>query len=87
MKKQTENDKSVHWLVRPATIRWLWIIMFAILAASVILQFGAHIHGHFGLAESFGFNAWYGFITCVAMVFGAKLLGMLIKRKDTYYDD
>jgi len=61
--------------------------MFVILAVSVVLQFGAHIHGHFGVDGTLGFNAWYGFITCVAMVLGAKLLGILIKRKDTYYDD
>ena len=87
MIKQNDSEKSVHWLVRPTTIRWLWIIMFVILAVSVVLQFGAHIHGHFGVDETLGFNAWYGFITCVAMVAGAKLLGILIKRKDTYYDD
>ena len=87
MNSETNKKSEKHWLVRPKTIRLLWILMFVILAITVFLQFGAHIHGHFGIDESFGFNAWYGFIACVAMVFGAKLLAIIIKRKDTYYND
>ena len=34
----------------------------------------------------FGFNAWYGFGTCVAMVVAAKLLGTFLKRNDRYYE-
>ena len=84
--EENEANKK-HWLVRPKTIRLLWILMFVILALTVLLQFGAHIHGHFIIDESFGFNAWYGFFGCVVMVFGAKLLSIIIKRRDTYYDD
>lgn len=76
-----------HWLVREATIRKLWIGFIAILAATVIAGFFVHQHAHFGFEDSAGFYAWYGFITCVAMVLGAKLLGFLIKRRDSYYED
>jgi len=72
--------------VRPKTIRMLWIAMYVILAITVLLQIVWHVHGHFGIDESFGFNAWYGLGTCALMVVGAKWLGALIKRKDTYYD-
>jgi hypothetical protein len=75
-----------HWLVRPKTIRLLWIAMYAVLAVTVLLQLAAHVHGEFGIDETFGFNAWYGLGTCAIMVVGAKALGALIKRKDTYYD-
>jgi hypothetical protein len=34
-----------------------------------------------------GFFAWYGFVTCAAMVVGAKVLGIFLKRPDDYYDD
>jgi hypothetical protein len=75
-----------HWLVRPKTVRVLWIIMIVILAITVLLQLGAHVHGVFHVDETFGFNAWYGLGACVLMVVGAKVLGTIIKRKDTYYD-
>ena len=82
-----EKHKDIHWLVRPKTIKMLWVAMFIILAITVFIQFFAHIHGHFGIDESFGFNAWYGFIACILMVFISKLLAIFVKRKDSYYND
>ena len=34
----------------------------------------------------FGFYAWYGLGTCVAMVLFAKGLGVALKRRDDYYE-
>jgi hypothetical protein len=80
----TENSK--HWLVRAKTIRLLWILFIGVLILLLIPDFFIHQHAHFGLEGAFGFYAWYGFATCVAMVVVAKLLGIFLKRKDTYYD-
>ncbi len=76
-----------HWLVRPGTIRILWIVFATILVALVVA--GVFVRGHatFGIDGLFAFNAWYGFLTCVAMVVAAKVLGVFIKRRDSYYDD
>jgi len=41
----------------------------------------------FGIDGVFGFNAWYGFAACVALVAVAKTVGFVLKRRDTYYDD
>ena len=43
-------------------------------------------HPGFGIDGTFGFYAWYGLGTCVAMVLFAKGLGVLLKRRDTYYE-
>jgi len=75
-----------HWLVRPATIRKLWLMMIIVLAASVLLQVFVPVHGHFGIDESFAFGAWFGLGACMAMIILAKLLGVLLKRPDDYYD-
>ncbi|MEQ9465714.1 MAG: hypothetical protein RJQ10_18785 [Haliea sp.] len=80
------NPPDNHWLTRPATIRRLWIIGYVTLAATVALQWFVPIHGYFGVDGWFGFGALFGFFSCVLMVFGAKLLGALLKRPDTYYD-
>lgn len=80
------NTPQKHWLVRRETITKLWIVFIVILALTVIAGLFVDIHPHFGIEDTFGFNAWYGFATCVAMVFGAKVLGVLLKRKDDYYD-
>jgi hypothetical protein len=79
--------KKRHWLEQPTTIRRLWIVFIAILALTVIAQIFIPVHGHFGLDDTFGFNAWYGFATCIAMIAVAKALGIFLKRKDTYYGD
>ena len=80
-------SRQPHWLTRPRAIRSLWITFAAILAATVLTELAGDIHGHFGVDSTFGFNAWYGFLTCVAMIVVAKLLGTFLTRKDTYYDE
>ena len=76
-----------HWLVRPRTIRLLWVIFIIILAGTVAVQFYVHVHAEFGIDGTFGFNAWYGLGACVVLIVFAKLLSVFIKRNDTYYGD
>ncbi|MDH5599670.1 MAG: hypothetical protein OEY78_00065 [Gammaproteobacteria bacterium] len=81
------NEKNKHWLLRKENIRKLWIGFIAILIVIVVAGLFVHQHESFGIEDSFGFFAWYGFITCVAMVVFAKLLGFFLKRPENYYDD
>ncbi|WP_028880148.1 hypothetical protein [Terasakiella pusilla] len=81
------DNKDIHWLCRPATIKKLWVIGIAILVITVALEFTIHPHAYFGVDGWFGFNAWFGFLSCAAMVLFAKFLGIFLKREDTYYDD
>jgi hypothetical protein len=75
-----------HWLVRDSTIRKLWIVFAIVLVILVLLDFVVAHHAHFGIDGTFGFGAWYGFASCVALVVLAKALGFFLKRPDTYYD-
>jgi hypothetical protein len=75
-----------HWLVRPTTIKWLWILFAIALAASVLTDLVIEHHAYFGLDGTFGFGAWFGFASCVALIVFAKALGAVLKRPDTYYD-
>jgi hypothetical protein len=43
-------------------------------------------HGHFPWEQAYGFYAVYGFIGCVGLIFIAKLLRLLVMRKENYYD-
>jgi len=78
--------KDDHWLVRPKTIRMLWIVFIAILAATVLADLFIEHHSTFRIDGTFGFGAWFGFLSCVVLIVGAKLLGFVLKRPDTYYD-
>ncbi len=81
-----DNDTD-HWLVRPGTIRLLWIGSVLVLAGLVLLDLVVRHHPHFRLDGVFGFGAWYGFGACVALVLFAKILGAILKRPDAYYDE
>lgn len=74
------------WLSRPTTIRRLWLAFAAILIVSVLAQALVHMHAYFEVDGWFGFNAAFGFLSCVGMVLIAKVLGLVLKRPDDYYD-
>ena len=76
-----------HWLVRPETVRLLWRGGLAVLALLVIGDFFVDGHPNSRIDGTFGFYAWYGLVTCAVMIFFAKVLGVFLKRGDTYYDD
>jgi hypothetical protein len=81
-------NEPQHWLVRPATIRLLWKLFIGVLAATVLVDLAVEHHGGlFGIDESFGFAAWFGFVSCVVLIALSKLLGVFLKREDSYYDE
>ena len=75
-----------HWLTRPQTVRKLWVIFIAILAATVAAELFVSHEAHFGIDGTFAFHAWYGFAACAALILIAKALGLALKRPDTYYE-
>jgi hypothetical protein len=72
----------------PATIRALWIASLVVLALLALADLFVHHHEHFGVDGTPGFYSIYGFGVCAVMVLVSKfVVGLLLKRKDTYYDD
>ena len=88
MSRKPEAPKEPdHWLVRPDTIRKIWIGSLTVLAILVVLDFVIEKHPHTEAEKLPAFASWYGFFGCVILVFGSKAIGVFLKRKDTYYDD
>ena len=75
-----------HWLVRPSTLTALRIFGVIVLVLIVLAEIFVEHHPAFPIA-GFGFNAWYGFASCVVLVLAAKALGTFLKRPDSYYGD
>jgi hypothetical protein len=75
-----------HWLTRDSTIKRLWIVFAIVLAVTVLADLVTSHHAYFGLDGTFGFGAWFGFMSCVVLIAVAKGLGVMFKRPDTYYD-
>lgn len=83
---EKKRDAQDHWLFRPDTIKKLWWLFIAILTVTVLCDLLVEHHPHFGIDGTFGFAAWFGFVSCVALVVFAKTLAAILKRQDTYYD-
>jgi len=81
-----EPQQQDHWLARPTTIKLLWKVFIAVLAALVLAQALIYVKGYFGVDGWFGFGAAFGFLSCLAMVLFAKVLGYALKRPEDYYD-
>lgn len=66
--------------------RWALIAGAALLV--ILLAIDPLVHGHpkFGIDGAFGFYAWYGLGASIALVIIAKVIGVFLKRRDTYYD-
>ncbi len=63
------------------------LVFGGLLLATLLAEPFVHPHAAFGIDGSFGFHAWYGFVTCCAMVLVAKLvLSRIVSRPDDYYD-
>ena len=75
-----------HWLTRESTIKRLWVLFAILLAVTVLLDLVISHHPYFGLDGTFGFGAWFGFVSCVVLIVAAKALGWVLKRPDTFYD-
>ena len=69
-----ENVDKVYWTV--------WVLCGLLLLAEPLI----HKHGDFSFENWFGFHGWFGFVACVALVLAAKLLRMILKRPEDYYD-
>jgi hypothetical protein len=80
------TPESDPWLVRPATIRRLWVGFMVVLALTVLADLFVERHEVFGVEASFGFDAWFGFVSCVLLIAFSKALGVFLKRSDRYYD-
>ena len=59
---------------------------YIFLGILLILDFFIPKHGHFPWESAPEFFAVYGFVACVSLIFVAKLLRLLVKRKEDYYD-
>ena len=65
----------------------MWKIFIAVLAATVAAQLFIDSHPHFAVERLFAWNALYGLLACAALILLARALGLLLKRRDDYYDD
>lgn len=85
-----KSDKQLKFLDSPEIQKkfrkWFYTCLCLLLMIDLFAWFLFERHGHFAWEEVPLFNAVYGFIACVALIFIAKILRFVVKRKEAYYD-
>ena len=70
----------------PKNVKRLLFVFYLSLVALVGIDFFVHKHVDFAWEEAPGFYAVYGFVSCVGLIFIAKGLRLIVKRREDYYD-
>jgi len=83
MKKNKEFDL----FDKPENIKKLWIMLYVVCGLLVVPDFFTHRHSYFGFDGLFGFYALLGFISCAVLILFSKLVGLVLKVKEGYYDN
>ena len=87
------SSEKKYWLDEKRNVNKIVYSLYAICALLVAadLLYHKHIHfefenGKYNFEEWFGFFGFFGFIACVGLVLAAKLLRVIVKRGEDYYD-
>ncbi len=70
----------------PKNVKILLRIFYASLVVLLIVDLFIHKHADFPWEDAPNFFAAYGFVSCVLLIFIAKILRRFIKKDETYYD-
>ncbi len=79
--------KEFDWFDRPESRKLLWRLLYGACGLTVLLELFLEIHPHFGFDGFIGFSALLGFASCAVLILFAKLVGVFLKRKVTYYGE
>ena len=77
---------SQHWILKKENIKKLWVCSIVLLVFLVLVQLIFPIKGHFEVESWIGFGAWFGFIACILMILFSKILGLVVKKPEDYYE-
>ena len=73
-------------LYKKSVISFIVYTLYALCISLLLVDVFYSKHGHFKFEEWFGFFAFYGFISCLVIVFSAIWFRKLVKRDEDYYD-
>ncbi len=70
----------------PKNIKRFLVFFYISLVILLISEFFIHPHPAFAFENLKGFSAVYGFFSCVLLIFLAKILRLIVMKKENYYD-
>lgn len=81
-----KQKKEFDYFDRPETIKKLWIMLYVLCGLTVAPDLFSHKHPHFGFDGFFAFYALLGFVSCAVLILFSKLVALVLKVKEDYYD-
>jgi hypothetical protein len=81
-----EKKKELSFLDAEKNRQAVQKVFYACLVLLLVVDFFIEKHGHFSWETAPVFYAVYGFVACVSLIFVAKILRLIVKRKEGYYD-
>ncbi len=82
----TAMKKELKVFDKPKNVRRLLGVFYGSLVLLLLAELVIHKHAAFPWEKSFAFFAVYGFVSCVLLIFLAKILRWLVMRRENYYD-
>lgn len=79
-------DKKEYLFDNPRNVRVVLYTLYVSCAVLVLLDFFIHRHIIHQWEELLGFYSIYGFIGCTAIVFGSKLLRLMVQQDEDFYE-
>ena len=79
-------NEPARFLDRPANLRRLRRVFYAICAALVGIEVVLHRHTVHAWEGVFAFYAIYGLVACVVLVLAAKQMRRVLMRRESYYE-
>ena len=79
-------NEPLRFLDRPANLRRVRRVFYALCAALIGLEVLVHRHAEHAWEGAFAFYAVYGFVACVALVLAAKQMRRVLMRREDYYE-
>lgn len=71
----------------PRTVKTLKRVLCGLMALVVVLDVFIHRHHEYFFWDRIpGFNAFFGLLSCVAIIFIAIAVGTLLQKKEDFYD-
>ena len=80
------DTEKKHLFDSPRNVKSLLWLFYASLGVLLVIDFFIHKHPDFPWEAKANFCAAYGFVSCVGLIFIAKLVRRLVQRDEDYYD-
>jgi hypothetical protein len=80
------NSEQNYWLDDPRNVNKIVYALCGVCLLLLLCDLMYDKHVHFDFEHWFGFSGFFGLIACVALALAARILRVVLKRGEDYYD-